>query len=206
MEERYDWMYLWDQSLWVMLLDEGYFYFLHLSWFKPMSQGDDPSYVPSSRCFDPHVYNASPSMAKDGAPGLWYSRLWQRPIPWPPNSCQQVCCSLPLPHCSLSDLQWEIETKATWLTDDFILVSKCISSFQGIAPWAPPTAPMAAQDACPCGDPLIVQVSGCLHVPCITLLITRCWVLAWELHSEYEMQEWDLVAKGIFFYFPNDLL
>lgn len=52
--------------------------------YHSLSQGDDPSYVPSSRCFDPQPgfgYNASPSMAKDGAPGLWYSRLWQRPFP-----------------------------------------------------------------------------------------------------------------------------
>lgn len=52
------------------------------------------------------------------------------------SSHQQVCCSLHMPHCGLSGLQWKTETKANWLTDDLILVGSCMPSFQGIRPWA----------------------------------------------------------------------
>lgn len=129
---------------------------------------------------------------------VWCSRLWQQPFPWPPSPCQQVCCSLLVPHCNPSGLQREMETKATWLAGDFILVQQGHTFLSRDCTMGTPAAPMAVHDSCTCVDSLIVQACGCLLVPCITLLITRRWVLALELCSEYEMLEQDLVAKGFF--------
>lgn len=81
----------------------------------------------------------------------------------------------------------------SWLMNTLILITRCMSSFQGTVPCATPLFPQqpglhfevpllaGALLACP----LMVQSYGHLHMPSITLLTASTWFQAWELCAEY---------------------
>lgn len=147
-----------------------------------------------------------PFLAKNQAPGV----MWQAGCGSNPSDCwlppsgllwlASACCNLHVAPSGPSGLQWDIETKAArdiprWLIDSRLLVSRCMSSFRGVAPCVhgPSNFSHNGPDfiwrclhwwggflACP----LIVQSYGHLHMPSITLWITSTWVWAWELCAE----------------------